>query len=294
MRARQRRRQQIRRLTIIVTVVIIAVSFGVGYYLVSLANRPTSVDALIGQPVSASDMASLTRTSVQPYGPAASAGMIAQVQRYGGASFVSQGRPVVLYVGGEYCQFCAIQRWALVIALMRFGTFTNLHYMTTPQAEGDYATFTFHGSSYSSSYVTFRPYEAADRNGNALESVPANYSAVWQHFGSGFPFMDFGNTNVVASSTLQPTLLTGSNWTQTIASIASGTPAGLQVKESANLITALICKVTQGAPTSVCDANPINTLTGSIAGPVGAPLGLAVSAQRGPGLSPFPTRQKLS
>jgi len=33
---------------------------------------------------------------------------------------------VVSYVGGEYCPYCAIQRWALLVALSKFGSFTNL------------------------------------------------------------------------------------------------------------------------------------------------------------------------
>ena len=33
---------------------------------------------------------------------------------------------VVSYVGAEYCPYCAIQRWALLVALSKFGSFTNL------------------------------------------------------------------------------------------------------------------------------------------------------------------------
>jgi hypothetical protein len=38
----------------------------------------------------------------------------------------ADGKPLVLYVGAEYCPFCASQRWAVVVALSRFGTFSNL------------------------------------------------------------------------------------------------------------------------------------------------------------------------
>src|SRR5271170_3657702 len=34
---------------------------------------------------------------------------------------------VVSYVGAEYCPYCAIQRWALLVALSKFGTFTSLN-----------------------------------------------------------------------------------------------------------------------------------------------------------------------
>src|SRR5205814_1816051 len=38
----------------------------------------------------------------------------------------ASGKPQVLYVGGEFCPFCAAERWPLIIALSRFGTFTGL------------------------------------------------------------------------------------------------------------------------------------------------------------------------
>src|SRR6266702_3251914 len=38
----------------------------------------------------------------------------------------SNGHPELFYVGGEYCPFCAGERWAMIQALSRFGTFSNL------------------------------------------------------------------------------------------------------------------------------------------------------------------------
>ena len=38
------------------------------------------------------------------------------------------GLPEVLYVGAEYCPFCAAERWALIVALSKFGSFSKLHY----------------------------------------------------------------------------------------------------------------------------------------------------------------------
>ncbi|EQD78092.1 protein containing DUF929, partial [mine drainage metagenome] len=36
------------------------------------------------------------------------------------------GKPEVLYIGAEYCPYCALLRWSLVGALSRFGKFSNL------------------------------------------------------------------------------------------------------------------------------------------------------------------------
>jgi len=273
LRARQKKRQQTRRITIIVTVVIIAVSIAVGIYFVSTANQGTALDKYDGVQVSTQDMTSLQSVSDQPYGPAATTAMQSEVDNYGGAQFISNGKPVLVYVGAEFCPYCAVERWALIMALERFGNFTNLHYTTSANDEGDYATFTFVGSSYTSNYIAFRPYEDEDRSENALQAVPANYSAVWSSFGSGFPFLDFENTYVIKASVLPfPDIIGGKNWTAILSDISTSDSVGLQIREAANLITGVICQITQGSPAAVCSASPITTSTSSISGPTEAGL----------------------
>jgi hypothetical protein len=41
-------------------------------------------------------------------------------------ALTSAGIPRVVYIGAEYCPYCAAQRWAMVVALSRFGTFSAL------------------------------------------------------------------------------------------------------------------------------------------------------------------------
>jgi Domain of unknown function (DUF929) len=43
-----------------------------------------------------------------------------------GSPLTSGGKPEVLYVGAEYCPYCAAERWAMIVALSRFGTFSGL------------------------------------------------------------------------------------------------------------------------------------------------------------------------
>ena len=73
-----------------------------------------------------------------------------------GSALTSNGKPEVLYIGAEYCPFCAAERWGMVIALSRFGTFKNLS--TTHSSSSDQfpntATWTFYKSSYTSKYLT--------------------------------------------------------------------------------------------------------------------------------------------
>jgi len=275
LRARQKKRQQTRRLTIIITVVVIAVSIAVGIYFVSTTSGLSAIDKYDGVPVSTQDLSSLQAVSHQPYGPAATSAMETDVTNYGGAQFVANGKPVVVYIGGEFCQFCAVERWSLITALERFGNFTNLHYMTSASDEGDYATFTFVGSSYSSNYIAFRPYEASDRAGNALQSVPSNYSAAWSSYGSGFPFINLADTYVIHVSLLAfPDILAGKNWTTILNEIGISDSVGLQIREAANLLTGMICKVTQGSPAAVCSASGIASSVSAISGPLQASLPL--------------------
>ena len=54
--------------------------------------------------------------------------------------------PRIIYVGADFCPFCAAERWALVIALSKFGTFNVLHYMTSSASDvyPSTPTFTFY------------------------------------------------------------------------------------------------------------------------------------------------------
>jgi len=152
------------------------------------------------------------------------------------------------------------------MALTRFGNFTNLEYMTSSAAEGDYSTFAFAASSYRSNYLVFQPYEVFDRSGTPFQTLPANYSAANQQYGrSSIPFLDFGGTYVISGGILSdPALLGAKNWTQVISSIQTGDTLGNQIKQAANVITAVICKTTGNQPSSVCGQSSIMSLTSSL------------------------------
>src|SRR5579883_612664 len=48
-------------------------------------------------------------------------------------ALTQDGKPEVLYMGAEYCPFCAAERWAMIAALSRFGSFSNLHTTTSSE-----------------------------------------------------------------------------------------------------------------------------------------------------------------
>ena len=61
----------------------------------------------------------------QPPSDAASAAL-GQVRRQSGEPLVDGGKPLVFFMGAEWCPFCASERWALVAATSRFGKWTGL------------------------------------------------------------------------------------------------------------------------------------------------------------------------
>ncbi len=74
-----------------------------------------------------------------------------------------------VYVGGEFCPNCAMERWAMVMALSQFGTFSTPSYIYS--SEGHIATYDFTKMSYSSSKVAFESVENVDQNRNPLEPL---------------------------------------------------------------------------------------------------------------------------
>jgi len=255
-----KRRQTVRRLEIIGIVAVVAISLGVGFYLALNASNGASS----GNPVPQKVYDALYQTSVAPYGGSGSA-YLKDVQNYSGYPFSTNGRPILVFVGADYCMYCAIQRWSLVMALLRFGNFTGLDYMYSSVSDGNYATFTFSNSSYHSNYIVFQPYEVYDRAGNALKTLPTNYTSVFQAVGkSSFPFLNFNDEFTISGAILDPSILGTMNQTKIISSIQAGGTLGSEIRESANLITAVICKTTGGSPESVCGQSSISTVTDAL------------------------------
>ena len=81
------------------------------------------------------------------------------------------GKLRLVYVGAEYCPWCALMRWPLVMALSRFGTFSGLKVTSSAANDGDIPTLSF-SEPTSRAGTVFTPYEAADRNGAPLQAVP--------------------------------------------------------------------------------------------------------------------------
>jgi hypothetical protein len=82
-------------------------------------------------------------------------------------------------MGAEFCPYCAAQRWALVVALSQFGTFSGLTatHSTTTDVYPDTKTFSFYGSTYTSTSLDFTSVELESNqvSGNSyatLQTMP--------------------------------------------------------------------------------------------------------------------------
>jgi hypothetical protein len=211
----------------------------------AVAGEVTSVPAATFDSVGAGTATGLAATSGQPL-------------------LTSNGKPEVVYMGGEYCPFCAAERWALTAALSRFGTFSGLGlihssptdvYPSTP-------TLSFHGSSFTSSYVSFAPVEwfgeASDPStpfGRAyLERPTTQQVALFSKYAGGsIPFVDIGNKYLIPQAQYLPSALQGMSWSQVAAAMRDpGSPVARDIDGAANIVTAAVCTLTGNQPATAC------------------------------------------
>jgi Domain of unknown function (DUF929) len=175
----------------------------------------------------------------------------------------ADGKPLVLYMGGEFCPYCAAERWALVEALSRFGTFTNLGQTESSSVDTDpnTPTFSFHGATYTSQYLTFQGVELYTNQVTGsyygtLDKPTAQQANLMQEYTKGsFPFIDFGDRAAVKAVTVDPGMFAGKTHQQVADALADpSTPLAQAVGGSANAFTTIICNLTGGKPGSVCNS----------------------------------------
>jgi len=187
----------------------------------------------------------------------------------------SGGKPLVLYVGAEYCPYCAAERWATVVALSRFGDFSGLGLTTSSSTDifPSTRTLTFHGSTYTSDLIVFEGVEtqsnklSATGSYESLDTPTAEQQQLFSTYnsGGGIPFLLIGNKYVVSGSSFQPDVLQGKSW-QEIASALSDPSSEIarQVLGAANTITAAICTLTNGQPSNVCTSSGVTAAASTL------------------------------
>jgi Domain of unknown function (DUF929) len=189
------------------------------------------------------------------------------ISKVSGGSLTSGGKPEMLFIGAEFCPFCGAERWAMAVALSRFGTFTTplrgFHSSST-DTDPNTPTLTFYKAKYTSKYLVFTPVENETITQAPLQNTTAAQTALWKKYDTGsdgytgYPFIDFANKYVLKLPNYDPGVLAKMSWAQVAAALHNPSSSVAQGADgSANLITAAICKMTGGKPGNVCTSSGV-------------------------------------
>jgi hypothetical protein len=222
----------------------------------SVGHIPTSISSAVGVTSPEAPITSPTATGNTALWQSASTG--------GGV------RPVVFFYGAEFAPYAAAERWPVVVALSRFGTFSALGLMQSATSVGfsDTPTFTFWQVGYSSIWVDLQEverYGSLNPTGGGfmpLQEPTARQAAsvaVYDSSTMTFPLLDIANHYVLVGSSFTPSLLGGLSQSQVAADLLiPASPVAQAILASANEITAAICTVTGQRPAAVCNAHGVD------------------------------------
>jgi len=275
-RAAERRAEQRRRILIASGSIIAVIAVVVAFIVIKANNKPAtnSSNGPTGAALASvvSKVTNVPASTLDKVGSGSFTGKIQPVN--GGTPLTSGGKPEMLYMGAEYCPYCAAERWSMIVALSRFGTFSGLStvHSSTTDTPSNISTFTFHGSSYTSKYLTFTPVEMQTNvldqsTGNypVLEKPTAAQQALLTKYDAppyvasadagAIPFIYFGGKYLSIGASYDATTLSGLKWDQIAADLNNPDSAVAKaINGTANHITAAICKMTGNQPASACTA----------------------------------------
>jgi thiol-disulfide isomerase/thioredoxin len=187
-----------------------------------------------------------------------------------GTPLTTTGKPEILYLGAEYCPYCATERWPLILALSKFGTFHNLtaiHSAGGDEVYPDTPTFSFYKSTYTSAYITFTPVEEETVTHATLQTPTATQDAIASKYDStgDIPFVYFNGKATITGAEIDPSLLGSGDdgpaskmtFQQIVDDIAAGSSTlSSSVMADAGVIVSDICAMTGGKPGNVCSLFP--------------------------------------
>jgi hypothetical protein len=286
-RAAARRAEQRRRILIASGSIVAVLAIVLVFVVIKVNSKPASAAAGPNGPTGAalasvvSGVTSVPASTLNTVGDGNGAftGKI-QTINPAGAPLTANGKPEMLYMGAEYCPYCAAARWSMIVALSRFGTFSGLQTIHSAAANGagqkepdpNTPTWTFANAKYTSQYLTFSPVELQTNIPDASTGTYTNlqtptkaqqalltkYDAapyVDSSQAGAIPFIDFGNKYVSIGTPYDPGVLAGLSWATIAADLHNPNSAVAQaVDGTANHITAAICKMTGNQPASACTA----------------------------------------
>ncbi len=184
----------------------------------------------------------------------------------GAPELTSGGKPEIVYMGGEFCPYCAAERWALATAVSRFGTLSHVTFIHSSPTDvyANTPTLSFYKSKYTSRYLSFDPVEwfteTPDRSTpfgySYLQQPTAQEAALFTRYAGGsVPFVDLGNRFLLPQTQYLPNVLASLTWPQVADALHDpSSPIAKDVDGAANILSRAICTMTHGQPSRVCDS----------------------------------------
>jgi len=194
------------------------------------------------------------------------------VKAVSGPPLTNAGKPEMLYIGAEFCPYCAAMRWSMAVSLSQFGDLSSplrgIH-SASDDVDPNTATLTFYKTTFTSDHLTFTPVENETRTRAPLQATTAAQTKLWKQYEpngqQGYPFIDFGNKYVITGPLFDPAVLKGLTWQQIATQLRDpSTPVAQSVLGAANFISAAICKTTGGQPGNICNSKGVTAAAGHL------------------------------
>ncbi|WP_405057321.1 DUF929 domain-containing protein [Kribbella sp. NBC_01505] len=281
LRAQQQRAERRKRLLIAVGAVVAVVVVVGGLVIIKVAGG--GGDKTATGPSGAADaqiVAALTSIPAETFAKVGSDDVQAAPAAITAPALTAGGKPKVLYIGAEFCPYCAAERWPVSVALSRFGTFSNLG--TTHSAADDVypntPTLSFHGATYTSQYLSFTGLETTTNekeNGQykPLDTPSAEDQKTFDTYnappyvksGGSIPFVDLGGKFVTSGATYSPEILAGKTQAQIAEALKDpSSPIAKAIDGSANVYTAAFCQLSNNQPANVCSTDAVKAAAGKL------------------------------
>jgi hypothetical protein len=194
---------------------------------------------------------------------------LGQVRAASGEPLLDGGKPLIFFMGAEWCPFCASERWALVEATSRFGKWSGLRELQSRSGQDFFpslSTYDLSRATYTSDYLSVRHKEVATVAGEPLQKLGSFEERLVNEddeLGS-VPFLVVAGSpgRYTVELAYSPNLLVGESFGSLRKAVAAEapTPAVEAIGGEADAITALICKLDGQQPASVCAKGSIPSL----------------------------------
>jgi Domain of unknown function (DUF929) len=271
-RAAAKRTAVRRRLMIAAGSIGLVIALVVALIVVKETQSPAQALASSSDPQITREIASVSTATFNQVGTGTATGLKAIS---GLPELTEDGKPEMLYIGGEFCPWCAAERWAMATAISRFGTLTvsQLIHSSPTDSYANTPTLSFVGSSYTSRYMAFTPVEWYGEQDDAstpfghvyLEQPTAAEKALFNEYANnGIPFIDIANRYILPTPQYLPSDLDGLTWSQIATDLHN--PSSTVAKDidgAANIFTAALCKVTTG-PAGLCTSAGVQAASSSL------------------------------